>query len=140
PDHRLRDPLDGRDPRLFSLAAPWSSIALPESFWRSESMKELRIWMNGKLVSQAEAVLPVNSAAGFYATNVFEGLPAYWNDRDEEIYAFRLPEHFTRLRESAKMMRFEIPYSDVDLYEAVREVLRGNEIRGEDIHMHLVAY
>jgi branched-chain amino acid aminotransferase len=103
-------------------------------------MKELRIWMNGKLVSQAEAVLPVNSAAVFYATNVFEGLRAYWNEADEEIYAFRLQEHFVRLRESAKMMRFAIPYSDVDLYEAVREVLRGNEIRGEDIHMHLVAY
>jgi branched-chain amino acid aminotransferase len=103
-------------------------------------MKELRIWMNGKLVSQAEAVLPVNSAAVFYATNVFEGLRAYWNDQDEEIYAFRLPEHFARLRESAKMMRFAIPYSDVDLYEAVRETLRGNEVRGEDIHMHLVAY
>jgi branched-chain amino acid aminotransferase len=103
-------------------------------------MKELRIWMNGKLVSQTEAVLPVNSAAVFYATNVFEGLRAYWNDQQEEIYAFRLAEHFARLRESAKMMRFAIPYSDVDLYDAVREVLRGNEIRGEDIHMHLVAY
>jgi branched-chain amino acid aminotransferase len=102
-------------------------------------MKELRIWMNGKLVSQAEAVLPVNSAAVFYATNVFEGLRAYWNEEDEEVYTFRLPEHFARLRESAKMMRFAIPYSDVDLYEAVRDVLRGNDIR-EDVHMHLVTY
>jgi branched-chain amino acid aminotransferase len=102
-------------------------------------MKEMRIWMNGKMVSQAEAVLPVNSAAVFYATNVFEGLRAYWNAEDEEVYTFRLTEHFARLRESAKMMRFAIPYSDVDLYEAVREVLRGNETR-EDIHMHLVAY
>ena len=25
-------------------------------------MKDLRIWMNGKLVAQAEAVLPVNTA------------------------------------------------------------------------------
>jgi branched-chain amino acid aminotransferase len=103
-------------------------------------MKELRIWMNGKLVPQAEAVLPVNSAAVFYATNVFEGLRAYWSAEDEELYAFRLQEHFARLRESAKMMRFEVPYNDVDLYEAVREVLSGNEIRGEDIHMHLVTY
>ena len=102
-------------------------------------MKELRIWMNGKLVSQAEAVLPVNSAAVFYATNVFEGLRAYWNAEHEEVYTFRLAEHFARLRESAKMMRFAIPYSEVDLYEAVREVLRGNDLR-EDVHMHLVTY
>jgi branched-chain amino acid aminotransferase len=102
-------------------------------------MKELKIWMNGRLVSQDQATLPVNSAAVFYGTNVFEGLRAYWNEADGELYCFRLQEHFARLRESMKMMRFTVPYSDVDLYEAAREVLTGNEIR-EDVHMHLVAY
>jgi branched-chain amino acid aminotransferase len=102
-------------------------------------MAELKIWMNGTLVPQAEAVLPVNSAAVFYATNVFEGLRAYWNEVDEEMYCFRLHEHFVRFRESMKMMRFTVRESDVDLYEAVREVLSGNQLR-EDIHMHLVAY
>ena len=102
-------------------------------------MKELKIWMNGKLVSQAEAVLPVNSAAVFYATNVFEGLRAYWNAADGEVYSFRLPEHFQRFRESMKMMRFTIPYSDLDLYEAVRQVLSGNDVK-EDVHMHMCAY
>jgi len=102
-------------------------------------MAELKIWMNGKLVAQAEAVLPVNSAAVFYATNVFEGLRAYWNTEDGELYCFRLSEHFSRFRESMKMMRFTIPFSDEELFEAVREVLAGNELR-EDIHMHMVAY
>ena len=102
-------------------------------------MEELKIWMNGKLVSQAEAVLPVNSAAVFYATNVFEGLRAYWNTEDKELYCFRLSEHFSRFRESMKMMRFTIPFSDEELFEAVREVLSGNDLR-EDIHMHMVAY
>src|SRR5256886_12314351 len=89
-------------------------------------MADFKIWMNGRLVSQAEAVLPVNSAAVFYATNVFEGLRAYWNEADDEMYAFRLAEHFVRFRESMRMMRFTIPYSDVDLYQAVRAVLSGN--------------
>ena len=102
-------------------------------------MRELKIWMNGRLVPPGEAVLPVNSAAVFYATNVFEGIRAYWNPADEELYGFRLKEHVTRLRESMKMMRFTVPYGDEDLYDAVREVLRGNELR-EDVHMHLVAY
>jgi branched-chain amino acid aminotransferase len=102
-------------------------------------MSELKIWMNGGLVPQAEAVLPVNSAAVFYATNVFEGLRAYWNETDEELYCFRLDEHFTRLRESMKMMRFTVPYSDADFHAAVREVLAGNKVR-EDIHMHMIAY
>src|SRR5438034_1046541 len=102
-------------------------------------MSELKIWMNGTLKSQAEAVLPVNSAAVFYGTNVFEGLRAYWNPAEEELFCFRLQEHFARIRESMKMNRFTIQYSDADLYEAVRETLRGNQLR-EDIHMHMVAY
>ncbi len=102
-------------------------------------MSTLKIWMNGSLVPEKEAVIPVNSAAGFYATNVFEGIRAYWNAEEEELYCFRLAEHFARLRESMKMMRFTVRYSDADLYAAVREVLSGNAVR-EDIHMHLVAY
>jgi branched-chain amino acid aminotransferase len=102
-------------------------------------MTDFRIWMNGQLLPPAQAVLPVHSAAVFYATNVFEGLRAYWNDADQELYAFRLYDHFVRFRESMKMMRFTVPYRDEDLAEAVREVLAGNEVR-EDVHMHLVAY
>ncbi|HEX9822518.1 MAG TPA: branched chain amino acid aminotransferase, partial [Methylomirabilota bacterium] len=83
-------------------------------------MATFNIWMNGRLVPQEQAVLPVNSAAVFYATNVFEGIRAYWNERDGEMYGFRLADHFTRLRESMKMMRFSVPYSDDDLFEAVR--------------------
>jgi branched-chain amino acid aminotransferase len=97
------------------------------------------VWMNGEMVPRAQATLPISSAAVFYATNVFEGLRAYWNDADEELYCFRLAEHFARLRESMKMMRFTIPYSDEDLYEAVRDVLSGNDVH-DDIHMHMVAY
>jgi len=102
-------------------------------------MTTLKIWMNGDLVPEPDAKLPVNSAAVFYATNVFEGIRAYWNTGDEEMYCFRLADHFARLRESMKMMRFTVPYSDAQLHEAVRQVLAGNGLR-EDIHMHLVAY
>jgi branched-chain amino acid aminotransferase len=102
-------------------------------------MSTLKIWMNGTLVPEPEAKLPVNSAAVFHATNVFEGLRAYWNADDQEMYCFRLAEHFARFRESMKMMRFTIPYGDAELYEAVRQVLAGNDLR-EDIHLHLVAY
>lgn len=102
-------------------------------------MSELNIWINGELVPQDEAVLPVNSAAVFYAANVFEGLRAYWNEEDEELYCFRLAEHFERFRESMKMMRFSVPYGEEDLNRAVREVLTGNEIQ-EDVHMHMVGY
>lgn len=96
------------------------------------------LWMDGDIKPRAEAMLPVSSAAVFYATNVFEGLRAYWNDDKEELYCFRLQAHFDRLRESMKMMRFTIRQSDADIYDAVREVLKANDAH-EDVHMHLIA-
>src|SRR5207249_8730908 len=132
-------------PRVLRDAGPAGRISggglceRPAAGAGSVTMADLKIWMNGKVVPGEQAVLPVNSAAVFYATNCFEGLRAYWNAADGEMYGFRLAEHFARLRESMKMMRFTVPYSDVDLYEAVREVLKANEIR-EDVHMHMVAY
>jgi branched-chain amino acid aminotransferase len=97
------------------------------------------LWLNGELVPRAQANLPIGSAAVFYGTNVFEGIRAYWNNAEEELYCFRVAEHFARLRESMKMMRFTVSYSDDELYEALRDVLTGNEVHG-DIHMHMVAY
>ena len=105
----------------------------------SEIHELSKVWMDGKLIPRDEARLPIGSAAVFYATNVFEGLRAYWNDANEELYCFRVAAHLSRLRESMKMMRFTIPYCDEEIGEAVREVLIGNDVH-EDIHMHLVAY
>jgi hypothetical protein len=53
-----------------------------------EARCELKIWMNGRLVPQAEA--NTVSSAAVLCTNVLEGLRAYWNDTDEELYCFRL--------------------------------------------------
>ncbi|GIX47566.1 MAG: branched chain amino acid aminotransferase [Candidatus Tectimicrobiota bacterium] len=97
------------------------------------------VWLNGTLVPRAEATLPIGSAAAFYATNVFEGIRAYWNAADGELYCFRLDAHLRRLRESMKMMRFTIPYRDEELVAAIGDTLRGNEVR-DDVHLHLVAY
>ena len=97
------------------------------------------VYFNKQFVPLAEANLSIRTNALHYGSAVFEGIRAYWNEKDDELYAFRLAEHFARFRESMKMMRFTIPYQDLDLYDAVRQVLSGNEAR-EDIHMHLVAY
>ena len=79
------------------------------------------------------------SPAAFYATNVFQGIRIYWNDERQEVYAFRLQEHFTRWFESMKMMRFSVPSTPADLGEALREVVKGNNFK-EDVHGYLVAY
>ena len=103
-------------------------------------MATFNIWMNGRLVPQEQAVLPVNSAAVFYATNVFEGLRAYWNEARRG--AVLLPPR-RALRAPARVDEDDAlhacPTATTTSSRRCASVLAGNELR-EDIHMHMVAY
>src|SRR5438552_1622267 len=97
-------------------------------------MADFKIWMNGRPVLQAEAVLPVNSAAVFYATKVFEGLRAYWHERDGELYGFRLADHFARLREG----RLCTPTTSNDILESITRTTLIEDVAPDVVGMDVV--
>ncbi|MCF7355498.1 branched-chain-amino-acid transaminase [Vibrio sp. CK2-1] len=84
------------------------------------------IWFNGKMVPWAEANVHVLTHAMHYGTSVFEGIRCY-NTPNGPI-VFRHKEHMDRLKDSAKIYRFPIPYSVEEMMEACRETLRVNKL------------
>lgn len=95
--------------------------------------------MNGELVAYDDARVHVLSTAFKYGATVFEGLRAYWNEEQGELYGFRLREHFHRLVESLRICRMASPL-DVDGYLAdLVRLMRANDLR-EDLHMRVSAY
>jgi len=70
--------------------------------------------------------------------SVFEGIRAYWNTRDDELYVFKLAEHMERLRQSMKVMRMKSTLTD-EMISSCIELLARNEFR-EDVHIIFVAY
>lgn len=97
------------------------------------------IWLDGEIVPWAEAKIHVATEAVLRGENVFEGVRAYWNDEEQELYIFRNAEHLRRLRQSAKIMRMTIPYSDEELTAAFIELLRRNQFR-DNVHFRPVVY
>ena len=95
--------------------------------------------MDGQLVPWAEAKIHVATDAVLRGENVFEGVRGYWNEEQQELYIFKLPEHLRRLRQSARIMRMQIPYSDAELTEASIELLRRNKFRST-MHFRPVVY
>jgi branched-chain amino acid aminotransferase len=80
------------------------------------------IWYDGRLIPWREAQLHVLSHGLHYASCVFEG---------ERVYngtVFRLDDHNERLRNSAKILGFEIPASTDDLALATQQVITSNNI------------
>ena len=90
------------------------------------------IWLDGGLVPWREANVHVLTHALHYASSVFEGQRAYSGE------VFKLSDHSRRLRKSAQLLGFEIPFSVEQIDEACREVLRANAL--EDAYMRPLAW
>ena len=78
------------------------------------------IWFDGKLVPTAECKISVLTHGLHYASCVFEGERAYGGE------IFRGTEHSERLKRSAQLIDFEIPYSVAEIDAAKRLVLEKN--------------
>jgi len=89
------------------------------------------ILVDGKPVPFKDAKIHVLSPAVTYAATVFEGIRAYWNPEQEQTYIFRLQEHLQRLRQSVRMMRYEIDISIDELDAQVREIMRINHVKAD---------
>lgn len=90
------------------------------------------IWLGGKMLPLNEAKINVLSPTAQFGANVFEGIRCYWNKDEEQLFAFRLKEHFNRLQKSMKMFCFEMPYSNEYLEDAFKSIIRKNNYK-EDI-------
>ena len=81
-------------------------------------------FLDGRYVPTAEAKIGVMTHAFNYGTGVFEGIRAYWNAEEEQLYALHLREHYSRLHRSCRIMRITLPYSVQELGDITLEVLR----------------
>src|ERR1700688_1193847 len=78
------------------------------------------IWLDGKLIPTADCKISVLTHGLHYASAVFEGERAYGGE------VFHGTEHSERLKRSAQLMDFEIPYSVAEIDAAKRLVLEKN--------------
>lgn len=91
-------------------------------------------FMNGEYVEASKAMIPVRTHAFLYGTAVFEGIRAYWNEDEKQLYAFRVPEHYDRLARSARIMYMESPYTTEEYCEITKKLLKKNAYK-QDAYM-----
>jgi branched-chain amino acid aminotransferase len=86
-----------------------------------------KIWMDGRLIEWRSAKIHVLTHTLHYGYGVFEGVRAYKQD-DGSSAIFRLQDHTRRLMNSAKLLRIALPYTQQQLDEAQKEVVRANQL------------
>jgi branched-chain amino acid aminotransferase len=99
----------------------------------------LTCFFQGSYVKLGEARIPLMTHAFLYGTAVFEGIRAYWNPEEKQLYGLRIKEHIVRLRNSSKIMLMaELPSVD-EFTEIVKQVLRRNHFQ-EDAYCRPSVY
>ena len=85
-----------------------------------------KIWMDGQMVEWRDAKIHVLSHTLHYGCGAFEGVRAYKTPDGTAI--FRLEEHTERLFNSAKILRMKIPFSQQEVMQAQKDVVRENKL------------
>ena len=96
-------------------------------------------YFQGGYVALGDARISIMTHAFLYGTAVFEGIRAYWNPDEKQLYALRVKEHIVRLRNSCKIMLMADVPSVEDFSDIVLEVLRRNNFR-EDAYCRPSVY
>lgn len=85
-----------------------------------------KFWHKRELHDWGKPTVHAMSHALHYGTSVFEGIRAYRTDRGPAI--FRLPDHIDRFFYSASLLSMDIPHSKQEIKDAIKTVIKENEL------------
>src|SRR5579875_2253289 len=102
-------------------------------------MDAKELFMNGEFIPAERGVISVRTHGFAYGTGCFEGIRGYWNKEDQQVYLFRLREHYERLLRSCKVLQIKLPYTVEQLIDISIELVRRNGQR-QDVYLRPVAY
>jgi branched-chain amino acid aminotransferase len=87
------------------------------------------VFLDGEMVRYHDAYVPPMTHALHYGTGCFEGIRAYWNADQDQLFVLQAQAHYQRLRRSAAILRLDIPYTEDELITWTNEILRRNNAR-----------
>lgn len=96
-------------------------------------------FFEGKFVPLSDAKISVQVHGFNYGTAIFEGIRGYYNPNEEEMYLFRLVEHYRRMLKSCKIIKIELPFNEQELADLTCELVKRNNFR-RDIYIRPLAY
>lgn len=96
-------------------------------------------FIRGGFVPLKEATVSVTTHAFNYGTAVFEGIRAYWNPEEGQLFGLDLLPHYQRIHRSARLLQMEVPHTPEELVAITVELLRRDG-RREDMYLRPIVY
>ena len=111
-------------------ATPALGLEISEDGWA---------YQDGEFKRLGDAKVSLATHALNYGTGIFEGIRAYWNAAEEQLYVFRLRDHFARMERSCRILHLTLPGDPDELSAICLELLRRNQMR-TDAYVRPLAY
>jgi branched-chain amino acid aminotransferase len=96
-------------------------------------------FFGGKMVPIGEAKVSIMTHALNYGTGVFEGIRGYWNKEQQQLFAFKLAEHYDRFQRSCRILKISVPHNTKQLCDITIDLLRREGYK-EDCYIRPLAY
>ncbi len=96
-------------------------------------------YFEGKIVPAEDAKVSIQTHALQYGTAVFGGIRGYYNKAQDNLFIFRIHDHFTRLLNSAKIMQIQFDKTPQELVDITLELVRVSGYR-ENIYIRPYLY
>ena len=96
-------------------------------------------YFNTQFVPLADAKVSIRTNALQYGTAVFEGIRAYWNATEQQLFVFRLPEHYERMLGNCGVLKLKVGHDVKELCAITVDLLRQNQPK-EDTYIRPIAY
>lgn len=97
------------------------------------------LWMDGLIVPWEQATVHASRLGWSTIGAVFEGIKAYWNAEQGELYGWQFAEHYERFAMSMRMERMRPEFTPEQLVHASCDLLRANGCR-EDTYVRPLAW
>jgi branched-chain amino acid aminotransferase len=92
-----------------------------------------------QFVPLAEAKISILTHALHYGTACFEGIRGNWNDEQEQLFLFRVKDHYKRMLKGCHILKINLPYSADEMCQLTLKLVEKSGYR-EDIYIRPLAY
>lgn len=96
-------------------------------------------FFNKQFIPLAEAKVGIMTHALHYGTGCFDGIRGNWNEEEQQLYLFRIKEHYERLHKSCRILKINLPYTVEELCELTVKLAEMNGYQ-EDVYVRPMAY
>jgi len=96
-------------------------------------------YFHKQFVPLAEAKISILTHALHYGTACFEGIRGNWNAEQEQLFLFRIKDHYARILKGCRILKMNLPYSADDMCQLTVKLVEKSGYR-EDVYIRPLAY